>query len=54
MLGRQAVDNIIVAQEMVHSIQSFINQKRITEALCLSSTLEEAYDKVDWEYVLNT
>lgn len=44
--GRQILDNILLAQEMVHTLQS-----RKVEGMLMQLDLSKAYDKVSWNYL---
>lgn len=46
--GRHATDNIVVAQEMIHSLRK---RKGLKGALVAKIDLEKAYDRVDWEFL---
>ncbi|XP_061336877.1 uncharacterized protein LOC133283957 [Gastrolobium bilobum] len=49
--GRQGADNIIVAQEIIHSM----NKKRGGKGwMTVKVNLEKAYDKISWEFMKNT
>lgn len=49
--GRHAVDNIIMAQEMVHSIR---RSKAKNGGMMLKVDLEKAYDHVNWDFLMET
>eukprot|EP00253_Pinus_taeda_P018445 PITA_18445 len=44
--GRQIFDNILLAQEMIHSLHS-----RNVEGMLMQLDLSKAYDKVSWRYL---
>eukprot|EP00253_Pinus_taeda_P016062 PITA_16062 len=44
--GRQILDNILLAQEMVHTLQS-----RKVAGMMMQLDLSKAYDKVSWDYL---
>eukprot|EP00253_Pinus_taeda_P012046 PITA_12046 len=44
--GRQILDNILLAQEMIHSLHS-----RKEEGMLMQLDLSKAYDKVSWRYL---
>lgn len=46
--GRSTVDNIIIAQELVHSLSK---RKGKNGAFVLKVDLEKAYDRVDWTFL---
>ena len=46
--GRQATDNIIVAQEILHSLQ---RSKSLSRGMFVKIDLEKAYDKVNWQFL---
>lgn len=49
--GRHAADNILIAQEMVHSIHT---SQATRGGMLVELDLEKAYDKVDWKFLLDT
>lgn len=46
--GRQAADNIIILQEIVHTLQK---QKGRRGAIVAKIDLEKAYDKIEWAFL---
>lgn len=48
ILGRQIVDNIVMAQELLHSLQ---RRKGKQGAMIIKIDLEKAYDRVDWQFL---
>ena len=44
--GRQIMDNVLLAHEMVHTLQS---QKK--SGMIIQLDLSKAYDKVSWKYL---
>lgn len=46
--GRSLVDNVIVAQELIHSLQKKTNRKG---GFVLKVNLEKAYDRVHWPFL---
>ncbi|XP_017972398.1 PREDICTED: uncharacterized protein LOC18611557 [Theobroma cacao] len=46
--GRQAVDNVIVVQEVIYTMKTM---KRRERALALKVDLEKAYDRVKWSFI---
>lgn len=46
--GRQTVDNIVMAQELLHSLQP---RKGKQGAMMIKIDLEKAYDRVDWQFL---
>lgn len=44
--GRQILDNILLAQEMIHTLQT---QKKA--GMMMQLDLSKAYDKVNWHYL---
>lgn len=46
--GRQPKDNIIIAQEIVHSLE---NKKGKLGGIILKIDLEKAYDRIDWNFL---
>lgn len=49
--GRQSSDNIVIAQEVIHSMRAKKGQKGW---LAVKVDLEEAYDRLDWEFIRDT
>ena len=49
--GRHAADNIIMAQEMVHNIR---RSKAINGGMMMKLDLEKAYDRVNWDFLMET
>lgn len=49
--GQQATDNIIIVQEMIDSIRK---SKARHRSLMLKLDLEKAYNKVNWEFLIQT
>jgi len=47
--GRQILDNIIHAHEMIHTLKV---QRR--EGTIIQLDLEKAYDKISWHYMIST
>ncbi|XP_017613545.1 uncharacterized protein LOC108458650 [Gossypium arboreum] len=45
--GRNITDNVIIAQEVIHSMRSFPKRKWIT----IRIDLEKAYDRVRWDFI---
>lgn len=48
MLGRHAKDNIVVAQELIHSLG---RRKGMKGAMIAKTDLEKAYDRIDWGFL---
>lgn len=46
--GRRTLDNIIVAQEVIHSMRNMSGKKGF---MALKIDLEKAYDRIKWEFV---
>jgi hypothetical protein len=44
--GRQILDNVILAHEVIHSLQ-----KTKTPGMLLKLDLSKAFDKISWEYI---
>jgi len=44
--GKQILDNILLAQEMVHTLHT-----RKTAGMMMQLDLSKAYDKVNWNYL---
>lgn len=51
VLDRQIVDNIIVYQEVMHSMRKRNNGKKI---MALKIDLEKAYDRLSWDFIKDT
>ena len=49
--GRQATDNILVAQEVVHTMR---NKKGRNGFMAVKVDLEKAYDRLNWEFIVDT
>lgn len=49
--GRQIVDNIIIAQEIIHSMR---NLKRKKGVMAIKVDLEKAYDRLRWDFIRDT
>ena len=47
--GRQGADNIIVAQDIIHSMR---NKKGKKDFMVIKIDLEKAYDRVKWSFLL--
>lgn len=48
--GRHTTDNILIAQEMVHSLQASKSGKG---GMLVKLDLKKTYDKVDWQFLLD-
>jgi hypothetical protein len=46
--GRRGIDNVIIAQELIHSIQR--KKGRIGQFI-LKLDLEKAYDRLEWDFI---
>ena len=46
--GRRSVDNAIVVQELIHTIN---NKKRQGGYMAIKVDLEKAYDKIEWNFI---
>ena len=46
--GRKGIDNIIIAQEIIHSLGK---KKGRTGYMALKIDLEKAYDKLEWSFI---
>ena len=46
--GRKGIDNIIIAQEIIHSLGK---KKGRTDYMALKIDLEKAYDKLEWSFI---
>lgn len=49
--GRQTTDNIIIAQEIIHSMQ---NMRGAKGSIAIKVDLEKAYDRIRWYFVIDT
>lgn len=49
--GRQSSDNIIIAQEAIHTMR---NKKRANGYVAIKVDMEKAYDRLDWQFLRNT
>lgn len=49
--GRQITDNIVIVQEVVHTMKTHRNGKGL---MMLKLDLEKAYDKVRWDFLQDT
>lgn len=49
--GKQIMDNVLVAEEVIHSIRS---QKGKKGWIALKIDMEKAYDRLKWEFVHDT
>ena len=49
--GRHIIENIVVAQEMIHSIKRKSGWKRY---MVIKVNLEKAYDRLSWSFIFNT
>jgi hypothetical protein len=49
--GRQSTDNIIIAQEVFHSMRI---KKGVKGYMAVKVDLEKAYDRLRWEFILDT
>ncbi|XP_065859834.1 uncharacterized protein [Euphorbia lathyris] len=49
--GRQMMDNVVIAQEMVHSMKMRKGKKGI---VALKLDLEKAYDRLNWSFLLDS
>ena len=48
ILGRQIVDNIIIYQEVLHSIKKLNSRKNY---MLIKVNLEKAYDRLSWSFI---
>lgn len=51
ILGRLTSDNIIITQEIIHSLQ---HKRGKTSYMIVKIDLEKAYDKIEWPFLLST
>jgi hypothetical protein len=49
--GRQITDNIIVAQEVIHSMRKMKGKKGF---MTIKVDLEKAYDRLSWKFIRET
>ena len=48
VLGRRGLDNVIIAQELIHSID---NKKGKTGYMAIKVDLEKTYDMLEWNFI---
>lgn len=48
--GRHSSDNIIIAQEVIHSMR---NMKKKKGFMAIKIDLEKAYDRINWHFLLS-
>ena len=48
--GRQTIDNVIITQEVIHTLE---NSKSKKGGLVFKIDLEKAYDKISWNFLKN-
>lgn len=46
--GRRCVDNVIVVQELIHTIS---NKRGKMGYMAIKVDLEKAYDKIEWSFI---
>lgn len=51
VLGRQATDNIVIIQEIVHSIR---RSQANNVGMMVKIDLDKVYDRVDWSFLIDT
>ena len=51
VLGRHITDNIIVTQEVVHSMRKMRGRDRY---MAIKVDLEKAYDRLNWDFIFDT
>ena len=51
VLGRHITDNIVIAQEAIHSIH---NKKGKVSWMAIKVDLEKAYDRLNWGFIKDT
>ena len=51
ILGRKASHNIIIAQEIVHSMQRMKGLKRF---MAIKINMEKAFDWIKWDFLIDT
>lgn len=51
MLGRQITDNILIYQEVVHSMRNKQGKKGL---MILKIDLEKAYGRLNWDFIRHT
>jgi len=49
--GRNIIDNIIVASEIVHSMRQMKGRKGI---MAIKVDIEKAYDRLQWDFIRDT
>lgn len=50
-LGRQSIDNVLICQEILHSISQKKGRKG---AMVINLDLEKAYNRMEWSCILDT
>lgn len=48
--GRQTIDNVVLCQEVLHSLQHTSSKKG---GIIVKLDLEKAYDRVEWSFIEN-
>ena len=48
MPGRKGVDNVVIAQEIIHTIN---RKKGKVEYIVVKIDLEKAYDRLEWSFI---
>lgn len=48
VLGKRGLDNVIIAQELIHSID---NKKGKTGYMAIKVDLEKTYDMLEWNFI---
>ena len=51
VLGRHIIDNIVVAQEVVHSMCRKTGKKGL---MAIKFDLEKVYDRLNWSFIFDT
>ena len=49
--GRHIIDNIVIAQEVIHSMRKKTGKKGF---MAIKVDLEKAYDRLNWDFIHNT
>ena len=49
--GRKGVNNVIIAEEIIHSLGSLGKKKGKTRYMALKIDLEKTYDKLEWSFI---
>ena len=48
LIGRRGLDNVIIAQDLIHSLKNRRGRERF---MVVKIDLEKAYDKLEWSFI---